>query len=186
MLLSLPVFLLLLCCTPFIKLATTFSILRAGLGLSGAGTSAVVILLALVFSMYVSLPLVEHLLADQGTLNGGQVVATLRPFLQENTDSQLLSKVVAARQNQKTAISSDYALLPAFLLTELRESLVIGVYILVPFVFVDILVAVLCACGAVPMLANGSVTFPLKLLLFLTVDGWTLLTTRLLRGYIFP
>lgn len=190
---SVPALLVVLLCTSFVKLVTTFSILRVGLGLQGSGMAIVVVLVAGVFSLYLGAPLTTDLFRVGENPSGSAVYAACKPFFEAHTDSVLLSKVAKLREpliasgvggvSNTNQVAMTDALLPAFLLTELREALVIGVYLLVPFVVVDVLLAVICACGAMSQLAMGSLALPLKLLLFFAVDGWTLVTTRILKGY---
>lgn len=72
------------------------------------------------------------------------------------------------------------AVAPVFLISELKRALLIGCAVLIPFVVVDLLVAHLLTLLGVTTLSVAVVSLPLKLLLFLAVDGWTLLVTKLL------
>jgi flagellar biosynthetic protein FliP len=74
-------------------------------------------------------------------------------------------------------------LIPAFVLSELRAAFIIGFVVFVPFLVVDIVVsAVLMSLGMV-MLPPSLVSLPFKLLLFVLVDGWSLVVTTLLGSY---
>jgi flagellar biosynthetic protein FliP len=74
-------------------------------------------------------------------------------------------------------------LVPAFVLSELRAAFIIGFVIFVPFLVVDIVVsAVLMSLGMV-MLPPSLISLPFKLLLFVLVDGWSLVVTTLLGSY---
>lgn len=72
------------------------------------------------------------------------------------------------------------ALVPVFIVSELKRALLIGCAVLIPFVVVDLLVAHVLTLLGVTTLSAAVVSLPLKLLLFLAVDGWTLLVTKLL------
>jgi flagellar biosynthesis protein FliP len=79
------------------------------------------------------------------------------------------------------AIAADIRpLTRAFLISELKSALSIGVMLLVPFVVTDILVAHFLTLVGISSLSAAVVSLPLKLLLFLAVDGWTLLAKKLL------
>jgi flagellar biosynthetic protein FliP len=74
-------------------------------------------------------------------------------------------------------------LVPAFVLSELRAAFIIGFVVFVPFLVVDIVVsAVLMSLGMV-MLPPSLISLPFKLLLFVLVDGWSLVVTTLLGSY---
>jgi flagellar biosynthesis protein FliP len=74
-------------------------------------------------------------------------------------------------------------LAPAFLTTELREAFAIAVLIFLPFLVIDLLVALGLASLGLASTSPQIVALPLKLLLFVAVDGWRLLVDALLRGY---
>lgn len=74
-------------------------------------------------------------------------------------------------------------LVPAFVLSELRGAFIIGFVIFIPFLVIDIVVsAILMSLGMV-MLPPALVSLPFKLLLFVLVDGWTLIVTTLIGSY---
>lgn len=113
----------------------------------------------------------------------------LRTFLRAHsgtaeiaTFSELASKgdaaAVAARSNEL------WVLAPAFVTSELKAAFAIAVLLLLPFMLIDVLVAVGLGAVGLPGLTPQSVALPLKLLLFVAVDGWRLLVEGLLRGYL--
>lgn len=72
---------------------------------------------------------------------------------------------------------------PAFVTTELREAFAIAVVIFIPFLVIDLVVALALAALGLTSTSPEKVALPLKLLLFVAVDGWRLLVDGLLRGY---
>jgi flagellar biosynthesis protein FliP len=72
---------------------------------------------------------------------------------------------------------------PAFIATELREAFTIAVVIFVPFLVIDLVVALSLAALGLNTMSPQVVALPLKLVLFVAVDGWRLLLEALLRGY---
>jgi type III secretion protein R len=76
-----------------------------------------------------------------------------------------------------------WVLAPAFLATELREAFAIAVLIFVPFLVLDLVVGLGLAALGLSSTSPQTVALPLKLLLFVAVDGWRLLLDSLLRGY---
>ena len=74
-------------------------------------------------------------------------------------------------------------LVPAFIISELRTSCEMGFLVLVPFLIIDLLVASLLTAMGMVMVPPGPVALPLKLLLFVLVDGWSLVVTSLARSF---
>jgi type III secretion protein R len=77
-----------------------------------------------------------------------------------------------------------WVLAPAFIATELREAFMIAVLIFVPFLVIDLVVALSLASLGLTSTSPQSIALPLKLVLFIAVDGWRLLLDGLLRGYL--
>jgi len=90
---------------------------------------------------------------------------------------------VARRMGRDVAGDEAWILAPAFLTTELREAFAIAVLIFVPFLVLDLVVALGLAALGLQATQPQIVALPLKLLLFVAVDGWRLLIDGLLRGY---
>lgn len=91
---------------------------------------------------------------------------------------ELGEKLGQKRQADELAV-----LAPAFVTTELREAFAIAVLIFVPFLVIDLLVGLGLAALGLQSTSPQTVALPLKLLLFVAVDGWRLLIDSLLRGY---
>ena len=91
---------------------------------------------------------------------------------------------LAARMGRPATGDELWVLAPAFLTTELREAFAIAVLIFLPFLVIDLLVALGLASLGLATTSPQVVALPLKLLLFVAVDGWRLLVESLLRGYV--
>ena len=74
---------------------------------------------------------------------------------------------------------------PAFIVTELNRAFALGVAIFLPFLILDLVVANILVAAGLASLSPSQVSLPLKLLLFLAVDGWGLLARSLILGYQF-
>ena len=90
---------------------------------------------------------------------------------------------LAGRMGRTATGSELWVLAPAFLTTELREAFAIAVLIFLPFLVIDLLVALGLASLGLASTSPQVVALPLKLLLFVAVDGWRLLIDSLIRGY---
>ena len=75
------------------------------------------------------------------------------------------------------------ALLPAFMLSELKTAFLIGFQIYLPFVVLDMVVAAVTVSMGMLMLPPVLISLPLKLLLFVLVDGWTLVVEMLMQSF---
>lgn len=91
---------------------------------------------------------------------------------------------LATRMGRPATGDELWVLAPAFLTTELREAFAIAVLIFLPFLVIDLLVALGLASLGLATTSPQVVALPLKLLLFVAVDGWRLLVESLLRGYV--
>ena len=122
-----------------------------------------------------------------------------RPFVENNTRPEILEKFVAlaARRQasqdspgpdvpgsapavQKTAFS---VLVPAFLVSQLREAFQLGFLILIPFLVIDLLVANALMLLDMKQLPQPVVALPFKILLFVAVDGWSMVSSKVLSAY---
>jgi type III secretion protein R len=122
----------------------------------------------------------------------GQVAAAqralgpLRAFLVKHTrqaDRESFRDIATGLGNE---VRGDelWVLAPAFIATELREAFMIAVLIFVPFLVIDLVVGLGLAALGLQMTSPQTVALPLKLVLFVAVDGWRLLLDGLLRGYV--
>jgi len=77
-------------------------------------------------------------------------------------------------------------LIPAFMLSELRTAFQIGFVIFLPFLLIDLVVAAILMSLGMIMVPPSTISLPLKILLFLLINGWTLIAQALLAGYHMP
>ncbi|MBX3161918.1 MAG: EscR/YscR/HrcR family type III secretion system export apparatus protein [Deltaproteobacteria bacterium] len=91
---------------------------------------------------------------------------------------------LAERMGRSARGDELWVLAPAFLATELREAFAIAVLLFIPFLVVDLVVGLGLAALGLNATSPQTVALPLKLLLFVTVDGWRMLLDSLLRGYV--
>lgn len=186
--------------TSFVKIATMLSILRQGIGL-GLGVGIAFSALAFVLSALIVEPQLEKYGGLQGLLQpvagkNIEIEQNFSPFLERNSDAAILKRLdsIADRVHAKDEPANDSSkqkqesrslalLTSAFLISELREAFQLGLLLLLPFVVIDILVANLLMALSVTQISQQVVSLPLKILLFVAVDGWTLLIDRVLGGY---
>ena len=115
-----------------------------------------------------------------------RALGPLRGFLAKHADPRDRETFVGLAGRMGRAANGDelWVLAPAFLTTELREAFAIAVLIFVPFLVIDLVVGLALAALGLTTTQPQTITLPLKLLLFVAVDGWRLLIDSLLRGYV--
>ena len=114
-----------------------------------------------------------------------RAIEPLKAFLARHASARDKATFVelGARLGQVRAADELAVLAPAFVTTELREAFAIAVLIFVPFLVIDLLVGLGLAALGLASTSPQTVALPIKLLLFVAVDGWRLLVDSLLRGY---
>jgi flagellar biosynthetic protein FliP len=129
-------------------------------------------------------PLLDGTISVSQAYDAAQV--PLREFLLEHTREGELEMFLDA-SNTETPVARDevplVALVPAFVLSELKSGFIIGFVIFIPFLIIDLVVsAVLMGLGMM-MLPPSFVSLPFKILLFVMLDGWMLVVGTLLKSY---
>lgn len=76
-----------------------------------------------------------------------------------------------------------YVIVPAFMLSEIKKAFIIGIYIFIPFIVIDLVVAASLLSMGLMMLPPVMVSLPFKIILFILIDGWNLLVYELVRSY---
>lgn len=181
--------------TCFARFAIVFSFVRNGLATQGAPPSQVLVGMALFMTLFVMAP-TGNLIYEQavrpyldGEISESQALESgtppLRRFLLERTNERDLELFYEVSSQPRPASAEDVPMriaVPAFVLSELQTAFKMGLVILLPFLVIDLIVAsVLSALGMV-MLPPPIVSLPIKLLVFVAVDGWHLVVKSLLMG----
>jgi flagellar biosynthesis protein FliP len=186
------IFLLFLIGTGFVKIFTVLTALRLGLGLNGTSFGIVTLPLALALTCLLlgGNPVVDKLfsLKSERPHDASAVDQALGPFVDKHTDAEIkarLVKVMAQVQPPQgvqpaPGLGLRYS---AFLVTEIREAFQLAVVILVPFLVVDLFIAHLLTLLGVVQISAQAVAIPIKILIFLMVDGWTLIVEKVLLAY---
>jgi flagellar biosynthesis protein FliP len=187
---------ILLLCTSFTKIVVVLSLTRSALGTPSIPPNQVLVGLALFLSLFIMGPTIDQMQKQAiqpysaGKLTAPQAyqaaTVPLREFMLKHTRDEELALMTKAAELPlpQTRDNVDLrTLIPAFVLSELRGAFIIGFVIFVPFLVVDIVVsAILMSLGMV-MLPPSLVSLPFKLLLFVLVDGWSLIVTTLIGSY---
>ena len=187
---------LLVLCTSFTRIVIVLGLTRNALGIPSIPPQSVIVGLSVFLTLFVMGPTLGEMktVALDPLLDGKittsqafeNVQVPLRGFLLKHTREAEL-KLFLDASNTATPVDRDKvplaALIPAFVLSELKSAFIMGFVIFVPFLVIDLVVsAVLMGLGMM-MLPPSFVSLPFKLLLFIMLDGWMLVTGMLLNSY---
>jgi flagellar biosynthesis protein FliP len=179
--------LILVMCTSFVRIVVVLSLVRSAIGASALPPNAVLTGLALVLTMIVMAPTAERIRRDaiapyaRGAITPAQALdrgtRPLRSFMlrQVRSADVALFERIARRRPEPAASVPTTVLVPAFAVGELRSAFAIGFALYLPFVAIDLSVAAMLMGLGMMMLSPPVVSLPVKLLLFVMVDGWALL-----------
>ncbi|MGH1494028.1 MAG: flagellar type III secretion system pore protein FliP [Acidimicrobiales bacterium] len=188
---------LVLMLSSFTRIIIVFSLTRNALGLQGIPPNQVLVGLALFLSTFVMGPTLTTLNEEavQPFVDGDitQEVAIeratepIREFMLIHTNAEELEVMLEASGQARPDTVDDIgltALIPAFLLSEIKSAFIIGFVIFIPFLIIDIVVAAALMALGMMMLPPAFISLPFKLLLFIMVGGWSLVVETLLASYL--
>jgi flagellar biosynthetic protein FliP len=187
---------LLVLCTSFTRIVIVLSLTRNALGIPSIPPQQVIVGLSVFLTLFVMGPTLSQIKSEAldpllaGKITSSQALTKaevpLREFMLKHTREGELhlfleaSKTAPPVAREKVPLN---ALVPAFVLSELKSAFIIGFVIFVPFLIIDLVVsAVLMGLGMM-MLPPSFVSLPFKLLLFVMLDGWMLVVGTLLTSY---
>jgi flagellar biosynthesis protein FliP len=182
--------------TSFVRTVVVLSFVRQALGSGQSPPNQVVIGLALFISFFTMQPILEqmkdaglqpylrHEIAEMQALDRASV--PLKRFMLRQTREVDLQMFYGVTSAQLPNAPDDVAMriaMPAFAISELTTAFQMGVMILLPFLLVDLVVASLLMSMGMMMVPPTMLSLPIKLLLFVLVDGWNLVVGSLLRSF---
>ena len=187
---------ILLTCTSFTKILVVLGLTRNALGLQQTPNNQVLAGLALFLSLFIMGPVLSQMndVGMQPYLEGDKTAAVamkdgiepLREFMIDQTGDDeliLLTNVAGTELPNDRADVDMTTLVPAFVLSELKEAFIIGFIIFIPFLVIDIVVSGALMALGMMMMPPTMVSLPFKLLLFVLVDGWGLVISSLVSSY---
>jgi type III secretion protein R len=197
--------------TSFVKIAVVMSVVRQAIGTQQIPPTQVLTGLATVLTVYIMMPVGldiyhdtrERMIAPEyrnfsvDTFKAKQITdllavaqEPLRGFLVRHAhlkDRDMFFKLAwKMRKPRDRAMLTDHdwsIVVPAFVISELKESFQIGFILFIPFLVVDMVVANILMALGMQMLSPTTISLPFKILLFVMVDGWYLITRGLVLGY---
>jgi len=200
--------------TSFTRIVIVLSFLRSGLGLQQSPPNIVLVSLALFITAYVMAPTFDRAWRDglQPLVNDQiseeqafeRIVDPFRMFMLENVrekDLAVFAELFDAVYKRGSAAEAEALaedappyrsaegvdlriLVPAFLISELRRAFEIGFLVFLPFLVIDMVVATILMAMGMMMLPPVVISLPFKILFFVLIDGWYLLSTSLVRSFV--
>lgn len=182
--------------TSFTRMVVVLGIVRNAIGLQTVPPNQVITGLALFLSLFVMAPTVKAV-NDQAwqPYQRGEITQTdavkaaekpLKDFMLRNTRREELDLMIGLSRSDRPDTpeqTSLMTLIPAFVLSELKSAFIIGVMVLLPFLVIDLVVSSGLMSLGMMMLPPVFVSLPFKLLLFVMVDGWSLIAHALVSNY---
>lgn len=181
--------------TSFVRIIIVLAILRQAMGLQTSPSNQILVGLAFFMTIYIMTPVLNSIyntaivpyLNDQMQARDAFVVAQkpLHAFMREQTRMSDLNAFMeyADVQVQTPEEVPLHVLIPAFIVSELKTAFQIGFMLFLPFLIIDLVVASILMAMGMMMLSPMIVSLPFKLMLFVLVDGWTLIMGSLLASY---
>ena len=187
---------ILMCMTPLVRLLIVFHFLRQALGTQTAPSNATLLGLGLMMTWFVMTPVLAQV--DQqavepfrtGQITGWEAIdrgsQPVKRFLLRYAREKDLALFAAAGQVPRPNTPQDLPMrvvVPAYILSELKAGFSIGAVLFLPFLLVDMVTAAITTSIGMFQLPPVVVSTPLKILLFVMVDGWNLLAHSLLQSF---
>lgn len=189
-----PAFIIL--CTSFTRIIVVLSFMRQAIGTQSMPPNQLLVGLALFLSVFVMMPTGTNIYNNSITPYMNKAISTtqaldgieleLRGFMQaqvRKTDIGLFYDVTGKEAPQDINSVPLHFLIPAFIISELKTAFQIGFLLYIPFLVLDMVVASVLMAMGMMMLPPVIISMPFKLLLFVLVDGWQLVTGSILRSF---
>ena len=182
--------------TSFTRIIIVLSMLRHALGMPQTPPNSVLITLAIFLSLFSMGPVIERVnsaavkpyleqkITVSKALEFGAV--PIRDFMVRQTrESDLIAVLDMAHAPRPNSVEDIKftQLAPAFLLSELKTAFQIGFVIFLPFLLVDLVVAAILMALGMIMVPPSTISLPIKILLFVLIDGWMLISRALVSSY---
>jgi flagellar biosynthetic protein FliP len=183
--------------TSFVRIVIVMSLLRTALGTQGTPPNTVVISLALFMTFFIMQPTLQTaydqgiapLIAEEITEEQAfeRSVAPMHAFMMRHVREKDLDLFLSMAKIEDIATADATplrALIPAFMISELKRAFEIGFLLFVPFLIIDMVVASVLMSMGMMMLPPIMISLPFKLIFFVLVDGWYLVAGSLVRSFV--
>lgn len=187
--------------TAFLKIAVVLMIVKNALGIQQVPPSMAIYSIALAATLFVMAPVFTNIQEAFNQHGGGDIrdlsgtinliVGPMSTFMAQNVDANIQYSLINTAKEmwpesmvEKLGKDNLFILIPSFVISELQAGFKIGFLIYIPFVVIDLIVSNILLALGMQMVAPITVTVPIKILLFILVDGWSQLLESLIYSYI--
>jgi flagellar biosynthesis protein FliP len=181
--------------TSFTRIVIVLSFIRSALSLQGAPSNQIVIGLAFFMSLFIMSPTWTTIQAtavepySEKTITGPEALnnasTAIKEFMLKQTrpkDMELFVNMAGVKASGSMELPLN-VVIPAFVISELKTAFQIGFLLFIPFIMIDLIVATVLMSMGMMMMPPVTVSLPLKILLFVLVDGWNLIVQSLLESF---
>ncbi len=182
--------------TSFTRIIVVLSLLRSALGLQTSPPNVVMISLALFLTSFIMAPTfqrsyqdgIQPLIAEKidDATAFTRTMAPFQEFMVAHVRKQDLALFMSMAKEPPVASPADIPLkvaIPAFMISELRRAFEIGFLLFIPFIIIDMVVASVLMSMGMMMVPPATLSLPFKLIFFVMVDGWSLISGALVRSF---
>lgn len=187
---------ILILCTSFTRIIVVLSFMRQAVGTQNMPPNQLVIGFALFLSIFVMMPTGTNIYQNslkpytEKKISTGQALSSLEYSLREfmskhvrKNDIKLFYDATSTNLPQTISDVPIHFLVPAFIISELKTAFQIGFLLYIPFLILDMVIASVLMAMGMMMLPPILVSLPFKILLFVLVDGWQLVTGSILKSF---
>lgn len=182
--------------TSFTRIVVVLSFLRSAMGIQQTPPNTVLVSLALFLTAFIMMPtmeaiydqaiepLIEEEISELEAIERG--AQPIRAFMLEHVRDQDLKLFIELGKIDEIAAPEDTpmrALIPAFMISELRRAFEIGFLLFLPFIIIDMVIASILMSMGMMMLPPIVISLPFKLIFFVLVDGWYLVSGSLVKSF---
>ncbi len=187
---------LLIITTSFTRILVVLSFLRNAIGLQQTPPNIVIIVLSLFLTIFVMLPTLEtsynnaisEVITGEKNINEETISKIVEPFnnfMLNNTPKSEIQALLDIAKIKDTTNPPFRVLAPSFMISELKKAFEIGFLIFLPFIIIDLLVASILMSMGMMMLPPVVISLPFKIIFFVLIDGWSIISISLIKGFVF-
>ena len=182
--------------TSFTRIIIILSFLRNAMGVQQLPPNMVLIGISIFLTMFIMSPVIDDINQNAYTPYKSQQITQeqaieraqipLREFMLRQTETGTLNMYAEFAGQELSENVSEIPMkivVPAFMTTELKRAFVIGFLLFIPFMLIDLIVASTLMSMGMMMLPPAMISLPFKILLFITIDGWNLLFSTIIKGF---
>ena len=187
---------LLIMMTSFVRIIIILSFTRNAIGIQQTPPNMVLVGMALFLTLFIMDPIVKQVNTEVYTpYKNGEITQTevfqqaqvpLKEFMLKNTEKSTLNLFIDMSGQELEGDPQDLSLtviIPAFMTSELKRGFTTGLLLYIPFLLLDIIVSSTLMSMGMIMLPPATIALPFKVLLFVSVDGWELLFSSIVKSF---